>query len=76
MAKKQGFETALQQLEEAVVKLESGELSLDQSLEVFTAGVEQANLCRKSLQQVELQVEQLLKQADGSLKSESFSDEC
>lgn len=76
MVKKQGFESALKQLEEAVVKLESGELSLDQSLEVFTLGVEQANICRKSLQQVELQVSQLLKQADGSLSSESFDDEC
>lgn len=75
MAKKQGFEAALKRLEDAVVKLESGELSLDQSLEVFTVGVEQANICRKSLQQVELQVEQLMKQADGSLLTESFNDE-
>jgi len=75
MAKKQGFEAALMKLEDAVNKLESGELSLDQSLEVFSDGVAQADICRKSLQQVELQVEQLLKQADGSLKSETFSDE-
>ncbi len=76
MARKQGFEAALKQLEDAVAKLESGELSLDQSLRVFSDGVEQANICRKSLQQVELQVEQLLKQSDGRLVSESFNDEC
>lgn len=75
MAKSKGFEMALKKLEEAVLKLESGELSLDQSLKVFSAGVEQAELCRSSLQEVELQVEKLLKQSDGSLKSENFLDE-
>lgn len=75
MADKKGFETALKKLEKAVSKLESGELSLDQSLQVFSEGVEQAEVCRKSLQQVELQVEQLLKQDDGTLKSKVFVDE-
>ena len=75
MAGSKGFEVALKKLEEAVSSLESGELSLDKSLEVFSAGVKHADICRKSLQQVELQVEKLLKQADGSLQSESFVDE-
>ncbi|SHI46088.1 Exodeoxyribonuclease VII small subunit [Malonomonas rubra DSM 5091] len=75
MAKKSGFETALKQLEDAVTQLESGELSLEQSLKVFSTGVEQADACRKSLQDVELQVEQLLKQADGSFTREAFLDE-
>jgi len=75
MAENMGFEAALKKLEDAVSKLESGELSLDQSLQVFSDGVEQAGVCRKSLQEVELQVEQLLKQADGSLKTEAFLDE-
>ena len=75
MAGKKGFEAALEKLENAVSRLESGELSLDQSLQVFSDGVEQAEICRKSLQQVELQVEQLLKQNDGSLKSEVILDE-
>lgn len=72
MADKNGFEAALKKLEKAVSKLESGELSLDQSLRVFSDGVKQADVCRQSLQQVELQVEQLLKQADGSLQTEPF----
>ena len=75
MAVKSGFETALKKLEDAVSKLESGELSLDQSLRIFSVGVAQADLCRRSLQDVELQVEQLLKQEDGTLTSEEFVDE-
>lgn len=75
MADKESFEAALKKLEKAVSQLESGDLSLEKSLRVFSDGVQQAEVCRSALQQVELQVEQLLKQADGSLKSESFSDE-
>jgi exodeoxyribonuclease VII small subunit len=75
MVVKSGFEAALKKLEDAVSKLESGELSLDQSLKVFSVGVAQADLCRRSLQDVELQVEQLLKQEDGTLISETFVDE-
>jgi exodeoxyribonuclease VII small subunit len=75
MAESKGFEAALKKLEKAVSRLESGDLSLDQSLQVFSEGVEQAEICRNALQKVELQVEKLLKQSDGSLKSEAFDDE-
>ena len=75
MAEKKSFEQALNKLEQAVARLESGELSLDQSLQEFSIGVEQAEICRQALQEVELQVEQLIKQADGSLVSEEFEDE-
>ncbi|WP_303720435.1 exodeoxyribonuclease VII small subunit [Malonomonas rubra] len=75
MADKKGFEAALIDLERAVNQLENGDLSLDEALQVFSDGVQQAELCRKALQDVELQVEQLLKQADGSLQSEAFDDE-
>jgi exodeoxyribonuclease VII small subunit len=75
MAEKKSFEAALKKLEKAVSELENGDLSLDQSLQVFSTGVKQAEICRQALQDVELQVEQLLKQADGSLQSEAFPDE-
>jgi len=75
MAARYGFETALKRLEAAVEQLESGELPLDQALKVFAEGVKQAGICRQSLTEVELQVEQLLKQADGSLKRESFDEQ-
>jgi exodeoxyribonuclease VII small subunit len=75
MAVKKGFEEALQRLEKAVDQLEAGELTLEQSLKVFSDGVKQAEYCRKSLNQVELQVAQLLKQADGTLKEEAFDEQ-
>lgn len=72
MTTKISFEASLKKLEEAVEQLESGTLSLDQALKVFSGGVKQADTCRKSLRQVELQVEQLLVQDDGSLRREPF----
>ncbi len=75
MAAKNSFEASLQNLEESVEQLESGDLSLDQALKVFSSGVKQAESCRKSLRKVELQVEKLLQQDDGSLQSEPFDGE-
>ena len=73
MAVKINFESSLQKLEEAVEQLESGDLTLDQALKVFSSGVKQAETCRKSLEKVELQVEQLLQQEDGTLQREPFN---
>ena len=75
MAATKGFETALQKLEEAVEQLESGELTLEQALKVFSAGVKQAEFCRKSLREVELKVEQLIRQDDGSWEQEPLNGE-
>jgi len=74
MATKINFETALQKLEEAVEQLESRDLTLDQALRVFSSGVKQAESCRKLLRKVEIQVEQLVPQDDGSLQLEGFDD--
>lgn len=72
MTEQVNFEEALQQLEKAVELLESGDLPLDQALKVFTGGVEQARICRKTLADIELQVEQLLRREDGDLESAEF----
>ena len=66
------FEQAMKELEEAVARLEKGTLALDESLACFEAGVRSANLCRKLLQQVEQQVEVLVKDADGELTVQAF----
>lgn len=75
MAAKKGFEAALKRLEDTVEQLEGGDLPLDQALKIFSEGVKQAGICRKALNEVELQVEQLLKQSDGSLKREAFDEQ-
>lgn len=59
------FEDALKQLEETVNKLEVGELSLEQSLELFERGQNLAVYCNELLEKASLRVEQLT--ADGEI---------
>ena len=69
---KESFEASLGVLEQVVERLESGELSLEQSLDCFEQGVKSATHCRKLLQEVEMKVELLLKDRDGKLSVEDF----
>ncbi len=53
------FETDLSRLNEIVKKLESPELSLDESLELYKQGVELSVKCKKALEQAKLTVKQM-----------------
>jgi exodeoxyribonuclease VII small subunit len=66
------FEVSLKKLEDAVNRLESGDLSLDDSLRVFEEGVKHASLCSRKLNEAQKKVELLLKRKDGSLYKEEF----
>ncbi len=61
-----GFEQALSELENLVEQLESGELSLDQSLQQFKRGVELTRHCQGILEQAQQIVEQLIDTNDES----------
>lgn len=58
------FEDALAQLEELVEKMETGSLSLEESLRAFERGTRLARHCQTVLEQAELRVKALLQ--DGS----------
>ena len=55
------FESALKELETLVSRMESGELSLDESLKAFERGVELTRKCQSSLEAAELRVQTLTK---------------
>ncbi len=57
------FETALDLLQQAVKRLEGGELSLEQALQQFEEGVKLARLCQSQLTAAEQRVEILMKPA-------------
>ena len=61
-----GFEQALSDLENLVEQLESGELSLDQSLKQFKRGVELTRHCQGILEQAQQIVEQLIETSNES----------
>lgn len=66
------FEEALTQLEKAVEQLESGELPLEQALEVFETGVSMSRLCSTKLNEVEKKVELLLNVKEGEPETAAF----
>ena len=60
-AKKLKFEEAMQRLQEIVGKLESGEVSLEESMKLFEEGAKLSSQCYQLLDKAEQQVTQLAK---------------
>ena len=68
MAKKeknQTFEDALSRLETLVEKMESGDGTLDQSLDWFEEGMNLIESCRQELESAEQKVKELIKDSEG-----------
>ena len=67
------FEKALEELESIVEDLESGDLSLENSLKSFEKGIKLARQVQEKLSQAELQVQKLIEE-DGELKTTPLKD--
>ena len=65
------FESSLNELEAIVARLETGDLSLENSLKEFERGVELTRNCHQALQKAEQRVQQLVDE-DGQLRFEDF----
>lgn len=50
MSNNTDFEKSLDELEKIVSQLESGDISLDESIKLFERGIELTNDCRKTLE--------------------------
>ncbi len=68
------FEDALAELEEQVRLLESGELPLEQSLDVFKHGIELSKICLSKLDTVKQEVEKIIANDNDEYKLETFHD--
>lgn len=69
------FEAALEELEALVERMESGELSLDESLAAFERGIRLTRRCQQALTDAEQRVQALLEKDDGALVAVPFSRE-
>ncbi|MHC4342315.1 MAG: exodeoxyribonuclease VII small subunit [Planctomycetota bacterium] len=72
---KEGFEEHLEALERLVDELESGELTLEGSMERYQEGVERLKTCYEMLRKAEQQVKILVRDTDGELREEPFGSE-
>jgi len=68
------FESALEDLEQVVEQLESGELSLEDSLAAFEKGVGLVKFCNQKLNEVEKKIDLLVKDKEGKLQLKAFAD--
>jgi exodeoxyribonuclease VII small subunit len=69
----QTFESALENLEQLVEQLESGELSLEDSLAAFEKGVALVKSCNQKLTEVEKKIELLVRDKEGKLQLTAFT---
>jgi exodeoxyribonuclease VII small subunit len=58
-ASPESFESAMEQLETLVSRMESGDLSLEESLKAFERGVYLTRFCQDQLQKAELKIQEL-----------------
>lgn len=76
IAKNIKFEDALSELEQQVKLLESGELPLEEALDIFRYGVELSKVCTGKLETVKQEVEKIVVTSggDADYKLEAFQD--
>jgi len=55
------FENGLQELEQIVKEMESGDLPLERALELFEKGMRLSESCRKQLDEAETRIEMLVR---------------
>ena len=67
------FEKAIKDLEKIVEDLESGELSLAQSLKTFEKGIKLTRQCQGELEKAELKVKKLVEE-NGELKTKPLTN--
>jgi len=59
------FEEAMKGLESVVARLESGEVSLEESIRLFEEGMKLSDTCRKRLDEADRKIEVLLRKPGG-----------
>ncbi|MFE5322893.1 exodeoxyribonuclease VII small subunit [Paenibacillus sp. NPDC056579] len=62
------FEQAMDKLEQIVAQLESGDVPLEQAIELFQEGMNLSRLCGQKLEQIERKIEILMEEEGGLVK--------
>ncbi len=73
-AQKTRFEEALKTLEGIVVRLEDGEIPLEDALKLYEEGVRLSRLCAKKLDEAERKIETLSREIGGKVTASPFEE--
>lgn len=68
----QTFESSLDELEQIVAKLETGDMALEESLELFERGVKLSRDCKERLLKAERRIEVLTRESNGDISLEEI----
>ena len=68
------FESALARLEEITEQMESGEVSLEQSIALYTEGLDIARVCGEKLSGAEKKIK-VLREKSGLMTEEQFDED-
>lgn len=67
------FEEKMTELDDVVKKLENGDVTLDEALELFEKGVKLTSECSKLLDKAQQKVVKLVQGDDGTMVEEDFN---
>ncbi len=68
------FEDQLKELEAIVARIDSGELSLEESIDAFERGIGLVRVLNHKLDEIEKKVEVLVRNAQGELRSTPYQN--
>lgn len=71
----ENFEASMSKLEEIVKKLETGDVTLDESLALFEQGIKLSKNCQKMLDDAEKKVSVLTANSEGVMEKQDFDVE-
>ncbi len=72
---KMSFEAALDELEEIVQQLESGDVDLEKSIEIYSRGAQLKQHCDAKLKNAQARIDKIVTDGDGALSTEEFAVE-
>jgi exodeoxyribonuclease VII small subunit len=72
MAQEKKFEDELKELEDTVARIDSGELSLEDSIKAFESGVALVRSLNQKLDEVEKKIEVLVRDSQGELRTTPY----
>jgi len=75
MTKKRTFESSMEELEEIVRELESGNLSLEDAIKKFETGMNCSKFCLEKLDETEKKITLLMADSHGNVTEEPFESE-
>ena len=74
-AKEPNFEASMERLNAIVEKLETGDMSLEESLKLYEEGVRLSGACMKRLTEAQQKIEVLMRTSSGALETAELDAE-